>query len=34
MVLYEELHEKFFGEPPKRRLSRQNVDDEDMAELV
>jgi len=33
MLLYEDLHEKFLGEPPKRPLSRQNVDDEDMAQL-
>ena len=30
LVLYEQLNEKFLGEPPKRKLTRQN-DDEDIA---
>lgn len=32
--LYERLHEEFLGEPPKRRLKRENVDDEDMAHII
>ena len=31
IVLYQKLYEEFFGEPPKRMLKRENMDDEDLA---
>ena len=34
IVLYERLHEEFFGEPPKRKLNRNSLDDEDLADLL
>ena len=34
LVLYDDLHEKFFGEPPKRLIQRSTVDDEDMANII
>lgn len=34
LVLHQELHEKFFGETPKRMIARSSVDDEDMAETI
>jgi len=32
--LHEKLHEDFFGEPPKRKLKLENMDDEDMAYTI
>lgn len=34
LVLNEDLHERFFGEPPKRLIQRSAVDDEDMANII
>ena len=34
LVLYEQLHEEFLGEPPKRRLTRQQVDDEELSFII
>ena len=32
--LYQSLHEEFFGEFPKRRYERNQIDDEDLANLI
>ena len=32
--LYQSLHEEFFGEFPKRRYERHQIDDEDLANLI
>jgi hypothetical protein len=32
--LYESLHEEFLGEPPKRKLKLEHMDDEDMAHTI
>lgn len=34
MVLFKQLHETFFGEPPSRKINRNDYDDEDMALLI
>ena len=33
LVLHEQLHEQFYGEPPKRKLKRSD-DDEDIAYAI
>jgi hypothetical protein len=34
IVLYERIHEEFFGEPPRQKLSRHDLDDEDIADKI